>query len=64
MTDLDAIQIIEGDVPSESTAQTAQAWATLIKSGLVWRLQGSYGRAAKDLIDHGIISKEGVVLRE
>jgi hypothetical protein len=36
-------------------------FANLIKTGLAWNLQGSYGRAAKALIDNGVISEEGEI---
>jgi len=38
-------------------------FADLIKSGLCWRLQGSYGRSAKHLIDQKWISPSGAILR-
>jgi len=38
-------------------------FAELIASGLVWQLQGSYGRTARDLIEGGWISAEGEVLK-
>jgi hypothetical protein len=34
----------------------------LIKTGLAWQLQGSYGRAAADLIEGGIIGQDGAIL--
>lgn len=39
-------------------------FAKLIKSGDAWRLQGSYGRTAKALIDDGFISNKGVINRK
>jgi hypothetical protein len=53
-----AIGIIEGFEPipegvDEYTAHT-MAWQYLIDTGIVWQLQGSYGRAAQDLIARGI----------
>lgn len=36
-----------------------QAWAYLIKTGLCWSLQGSFGRTATGLIEGGYITKEG-----
>lgn len=41
---------------------TLALFAHLIRSGMAWRLQGFYGRAAKQLIEQGIISPEGVIL--
>lgn len=37
-------------------------FAELIKSGLAWSLQGSYGRTASRLIEGGYISSTGEVL--
>lgn len=37
-------------------------FAELTKSGLVWSLQGSYGRTATSLIEKGYISSTGEVL--
>ena len=34
----------------------------LIRSGLAWQLQGSYGRTAIALIKHGALSQSGEVL--
>jgi len=38
-----------------------KAWAYLIRIGRCWTLQGWFGRAAANLIERGLISKEGVV---
>jgi len=37
--------------------------AELIKSGLAWSLQGSYGRMASGMINAGYVSAQGVVLK-
>jgi hypothetical protein len=54
----------EGFCEGENASQEEQleAWAYLIKNGLCWSLQGWYGRNAQELINNGIISKEGEIL--
>lgn len=39
-------------------------FSELVKSGMAWSLQGSYGRAAQRLIDGGYLSPEGEILKE
>lgn len=39
-------------------------FATLIQNGYAWQLQGSYGCAAKTLIENGIITSEGEITPE
>jgi hypothetical protein len=41
----------EGELDETDTVELFQS---LIDSGLVWRLQGSYGRFAQALIDNGL----------
>ena len=48
----DAICVIELGEGSEH--DQIAAWQYLIDTGVVWQLQGSYGRAAVYLIDEGI----------
>jgi hypothetical protein len=43
-------------------SETLELFAHLIRTGLAWSLQGSYGRAAWHLISTGMISPEGKVL--
>jgi hypothetical protein len=47
-----------GNLPTE---ETVQMFAYLIKTGTVWRLQGSYGRAARQMIVDGVISRDGEI---
>lgn len=49
-----AILIAEG-VEDSSIDQQLGAWQTLLDSGIVWQLQGWYGRTATLLIEQGLI---------
>jgi hypothetical protein len=52
VTDLDAILTIESEDTTEY--ETIQAFQHLINSGVVWSLQGWYGRTAHHLIQSGV----------
>jgi len=39
--------------------QTVELFSSLIKSGLAWQLQGSYGRGARNLILQGYLDNKG-----
>ena len=54
-----AIMIVEGDDPS--TLEVLEAYALLIRDGIVWNLQGSHGRAAHRFIQAGLISQDGTI---
>ncbi len=43
--------------------QILDLFATLLRSGVVWQLQGHYGRAAADLINAGVLSAKGERLK-
>ena len=49
-----AVGIAEGFEEAESQEQYVEAWQYLIDTGMAWRLQGWFGRAARELIDRGI----------
>lgn len=55
-------KIIDFECGALSEEDTLELFAYLIKTGMAWSLQGSYGRAAASLIEQGLISKEGEVL--
>lgn len=48
-----------GELDSEDTVAL---FADLVASGYAWHLQGSYGRAAADLIADGVLDEEGNIL--
>ena len=45
-----------GELDAEGTLEL---FGELIRSGAAWTLQGSYGRAARDLIDAGWLTSAG-----
>lgn len=60
MPDVTALMAYESGELDEQ--ETVELFAGLVRSGLAWSLQGSYGRMAARLIDAGLISPEGEVL--
>ena len=52
MDTLEAIMLIEEDNDA-TTEQFVDAFQALIDDGIVWRLQGFYGRTAEQLIADG-----------
>ena len=68
MTDRDTLQAIllvqgvespSGTTPEEVRAEILAAWELLIRTGIVWSLEGWMGRYARDLLREGIITVEG-----
>ena len=57
MNALSAIEAIE--FGTENYDEMVEAWQYLIDTGIVWTLQGSYGRTAAQLIGDGTCSQQG-----
>ena len=57
MNNYDAVMIAEGVIEVDEDKQI-EAWQHLLDTGLVWSLQGSFGRTAMDLIEQGIIERK------
>jgi hypothetical protein len=49
----DAVMVAEGDVEVENEEVFIDAWQYLIDTGIVWTLQGYFGRTAASLIEQG-----------
>jgi hypothetical protein len=54
MDNFTAVMIAER-IEDASPDEQIEAWQTLVDTGLVWQLQGWYGRTANQLIQQGII---------
>lgn len=53
--------IIDYEQGELSAYETTVLFADLIKTGLAWQLQGSYGRTAQRFIELGVINRRGEV---
>jgi|TARA_R100000697_G_scaffold91351_1_gene103181 fatty acid-binding protein DegV len=54
MDNMKAIDIVEGVYDDAEDHEVIAAWQHLIDTGLVWQLQGFFGRQAARLIDDGV----------
>ena len=52
-----AVGIAEGFIECDDEEKIIEAWQYLIDTGLAFKLQGSFGRTAVDLINQGICKK-------
>ena len=53
-----AVGIAEGFIECDDEEKIIEAWQYLIDTGLDFKLQGSFGRTAVDLINQGICKKK------
>jgi len=58
MKPVDAVMIAEGVIPS-TQEELIQAWQMLVDTGMAWKLQGWFGRTARDLIEEGFVNPPG-----
>ena len=54
-------RIIDYECGHLSDAKTLRLFSELIKTGMVWSLQGHYGRTASALIGDGWIERDGTI---
>jgi hypothetical protein len=57
MDALQAVQLIEEPSETKTEEQVLEAWQFLIDTGIVWQLQGAYGRMARSLIHAGLCAR-------
>jgi len=58
MNNYNAVGIAEGFIECNNEKTIIKAWQYLIDTGLAFKLQGSFGRIAVDLIEQGICKKK------
>ena len=57
MDNFKATGLAEGFIEAESKEQVIEAWQYLHDTGHAYKLQGWFGRTARDLINEGIINE-------
>lgn len=50
-----AVGLAEGFIETEDTDEIIEAWQYLHDTGLAYKLQGCFGRKAKEFLDLGLI---------
>jgi len=56
-------QIIRYEADELTDIEVLELFAELIKTGMAWKLQGSYGRMAIALINAGYIDRKGNIMK-
>ncbi|MFJ6893564.1 hypothetical protein [Streptomyces hokutonensis] len=56
-----ATDLIAYEEGSLDVRETLELFALLVRSGLAWSLQGSYGRTASELMHQGYLTRDGRV---
>lgn len=54
-------RIIDYEMGHLDDAKTLRLFSEIIKNGMVWSLQGHYGRTASALIEDGWIERDGTI---
>ncbi len=54
LSNFNATMIVEGVDPVEMEEEYAEAVQHLIDTGIIWQLQGFFGRIASDFINSGL----------
>ena len=56
MNDYRAVGLTEGWIHTNDVNEIIDAWQYLHDTGLAYKLQGWFGRTAKDLLEQGLIT--------
>jgi len=54
-------RIIDYEMGHLDDAKTLRLFSELIKTGVVWNLQGHYGRTASAMIESGWLERDGTI---